>query len=48
MIALLEDGWNWLKIVLMAGFGISDVEPPGSLTGELVFPSSKFHLRLGP
>jgi hypothetical protein len=29
-------GWNWLRIVSMAGFGISGVEPSGSATRELV------------
>jgi hypothetical protein len=29
-------GWNWLRIVTVAGCGINSVEPSGSVSSELV------------
>ena len=29
-------GWNWLRIVTVAGSGISSVEPSGSATRQLI------------
>jgi hypothetical protein len=28
--------WNWLRSSPMAGFGIRDLEPPGSATTDLL------------
>ena len=35
-IAQYGGGWNWLRIVTVAGSGISSVEPSGSASGEFV------------